>query len=78
MPTSALLYKYDLLQFSEVAQAVKEGNLLRLNRALLQHEAFFIRCGVYLILEKLKVITYRNLFKKVSVSFFLSFHILPL
>lgn len=65
LPTPGLLHKYDLRQFSEVVASVKEGNLLRLNRALQEHETFFIRCGVYLILEKLKVTTYRNLFKKV-------------
>ena len=43
------------------------GNLLQLNAAMEHHEAFFIRCGIYLILEKLKIITYRNLFKKVWV-----------
>lgn len=42
-----------------------EGNLLLLNDALTKHETFFIRCGIFLILEKLKIITYRNLFKKV-------------
>lgn len=51
-----------------MVQAVREGNLLRLNNALEEHNAFFIRCGVYLILEKLKVTVYRNLFKKVSVE----------
>jgi hypothetical protein len=67
MPTSSYtpIAEKDDLQFSEVVQAVKEGNLRRLNDALVQHDAFFIRCGVYLILEKLKVTTYRNLFKKV-------------
>ena len=44
-----------------------EGNLLLLNEALAKHETFFIRCGIFLILEKLKIITYRNLFKKVWV-----------
>ena len=43
------------------------GNLLRLNEALESNEKFFIKCGIYLILEKLKVITYRNLFKKVTI-----------
>jgi len=43
----------------------RHGNLLALNEALQSNEQFFIRSGVYLILEKLKVITYRNLFKKV-------------
>ena len=50
LPTPQLLRKYDLLQFSEVVQAVKEGNLRRLNDALVQHDAFFIRYGVYFIL----------------------------
>ncbi|XP_077987350.1 PCI domain-containing protein 2-like [Glandiceps talaboti] len=67
MPTAVLLKKYDLLQFSDVANAVKRGNLLLFNEALDKHEAFFIKCGVYLILEKLKIITYRSLFKKVSL-----------
>lgn len=47
------------MQFSEVADAVKQGNLLRLNEALEKHEKFFIKCGIFLILEKLKIITYR-------------------
>uniref|UniRef100_A0A9L0RBQ1 PCI domain-containing protein 2 n=1 Tax=Equus caballus TaxID=9796 RepID=A0A9L0RBQ1_HORSE len=65
MPTIELLKKYHLMQFAEVTKAVSEGNLLLLNEALTKHETFFIRCGIFLILEKLKIITYRNLFKKV-------------
>ncbi|XP_026921069.1 PCI domain-containing protein 2 isoform X4 [Panthera pardus] len=65
MPTIELLRKYHLMQFAEVTKAVSEGNLLLLNEALTKHETFFIRCGIFLILEKLKIITYRNLFKKV-------------
>jgi putative ubiquitin-RnfH superfamily antitoxin RatB of RatAB toxin-antitoxin module len=65
MPSKAVLEKYDLTQFIEVVQAVKQGNILQLNRALQLHEVFFIKCGIYLLLEKLKLITFRNLFKKV-------------
>ncbi|KAK3585965.1 hypothetical protein CHS0354_038509 [Potamilus streckersoni] len=65
MPKPGLLEKYDLMAFADVAKGVGSGNLLLLNEALQKNEAFFIKCGVYLILEKLKVITYRNLFKKV-------------
>ncbi|NXU15015.1 PCID2 protein, partial [Pardalotus punctatus] len=65
MPTVQLLKKYDLMQFAVVTKSVSEGNLLLLNDALTKHETFFIRCGIFLILEKLKIITYRNLFKKV-------------
>ncbi|XP_044284623.1 PCI domain-containing protein 2 isoform X3 [Varanus komodoensis] len=68
MPMIQLLKKYDLMQFAEVTKAVSEGNLLLLNDALVKHETFFIRCGIFLILEKLKIITYRNLFKKVWIQ----------
>ena len=65
MPSEAVLEKYDLTQFIEVVQAVKQGNILQLNKAIQLHEVFFIKCGIYLLLEKLKMITFRNLFKKV-------------
>ncbi|XP_073412963.1 PCI domain-containing protein 2 [Dendrobates tinctorius] len=65
MPTIQLLKKYDLMQFADVTKAVRDGNLLLLTEALTKHETFFIRCGIFLILEKLKIITHRNLFKKV-------------
>ncbi|CAH3199117.1 unnamed protein product, partial [Porites evermanni] len=52
------------------------GNLALLNETLDRQQVFFIQCGVYLILEKLKIITYRNLFKKVSLL--LKTHQLPL
>ena len=59
MPSKEVLQKYDLMQFDEVVQGVKQGNLLRLNQALETHETFFIKAGIYLILEKLKIITFR-------------------
>ncbi len=78
MPTEHLLESYALMQFSQVAQSVKyafvflslyfafrEGNLLKLETALNEHEQFFIECGIFLMLEKLKTITYRTLFKTV-------------
>jgi len=66
MPQGALLEKYDLTQFSGVMAAVKEGHLANLNTALETHEQVFIKWGIFLILEKLKMITYRNLFKRVG------------
>jgi putative ubiquitin-RnfH superfamily antitoxin RatB of RatAB toxin-antitoxin module len=65
MPSKSVLEKYDLTQFVEVVEAVKQGNILQLNKAIQLHEVFFIKCGIYLLLEKLKIITFRNLFKKV-------------
>ncbi|RZF44272.1 hypothetical protein LSTR_LSTR006822 [Laodelphax striatellus] len=65
MPTRAVLEKYSLLQLWEVVEAVKCGRVYQLVAAMQKHQAFFIKCGIFLILEKLKIITYRNLFKKV-------------
>lgn len=65
LPTARLLAKYQLEQFSQVTEAVRTGNLLLLREALATHQAYFVQCGIYLILEKLRVIAYRNLFKKV-------------
>ncbi|XP_021356339.1 PCI domain-containing protein 2-like [Mizuhopecten yessoensis] len=76
MPKQSLLQKYDLMQFYDVAKAVSSGNLLLLNEALEKNEAFFIKCGIYLILEKLKIITYRNLFKKIYLL--LNTHQIPI
>lgn len=76
MPKQSLLLKYNLEQFSDVAKAVSQGNLKLLEEAVELNESFFVRCGIYLILEKLKVITYRNLIKKVALI--LNTHQLPI
>ena len=64
MPTKEALEKYDLTEFYEVADALKVGHIRRFNNALQTYERKFISSGVYLILEKLRMILYRNLLKK--------------
>ncbi|KAM3178588.1 hypothetical protein ACTXT7_002291 [Hymenolepis weldensis] len=76
IPKSSLLHKYNLVEFEGIAVAVKNGNLQRLHDELENNEAFFISCGIYLILEKLKMITYRNLFKRIAQI--LNTHLLPI
>ncbi|EGT52063.1 hypothetical protein CAEBREN_31878 [Caenorhabditis brenneri] len=66
MPTASLLHQYKLDEFQEVVAAVKDGNLALLDATLIRNEAFFIQCGIFLMLEKLRMITFRTLFKKVS------------
>lgn len=65
MPKEGLLLKYDLKPFAEIVKAVKQGNILKFNQDMIKYEDFFIQNGVYLFLEKLKMTTYRNLFKKI-------------
>lgn len=64
MPTKEILHKYDLMQFYHLTVALKEGNVRRMNEVIEQNGSFFIKFGIYLIVEKLKIISYRNLFKK--------------
>jgi len=66
MPPQALLIKHNLQQFVDVARAVKTGNVALLNEALRANEHFFIQTGTYLILEKLRAITFRTLFRRVG------------
>lgn len=65
MPKREILQKYDVLQFHELACALKEGNISKFDEVIQRHESFFIKYGIYLIVEKLKIIGYRNLFKRV-------------
>lgn len=67
MPKREMLERYDVLQFHELACALKEGNILKFDEVIQRHEAFFIDYGIYLIVEKLKSIGYRNLFKRVHL-----------
>lgn len=66
LPPSYILKNYNLSEFSGIATAMRTGNVQLLNKGLADHETFFIKTGVYLLLEKLRSITLRTLFKKVS------------
>ncbi|CAH1173774.1 unnamed protein product [Phaedon cochleariae] len=65
VPSRYVLEKYDVIQFWDLVQAVCQGNLRLFDELLEQHETFFIKCGIYLIVDKLKIVAYRNLFRKV-------------
>lgn len=76
MPSLKLLKQYDLEPFVAVRNSVISGNYLMLTKALEENQSFFIKVGIYLILEKLKIITFRNLFKKTALL--LGTHQLPI
>lgn len=68
MPTKTVLYKYDLSVFWDLACAVKNGNLRGIDQVMEEQESFFIQAGIYLIVEKLKILAYRNLFRRVYIA----------
>ncbi|CAH1261053.1 unnamed protein product [Diabrotica balteata] len=66
IPSRKVLEKYDIVvEFWDLVQAVCQGNLKLFDDLMEKHETFFINSGIYLIVDKLKIIAYRNLFKKV-------------
>lgn len=76
MPKQNLLKKYNLMEFWELVEAVKRGDLRKLETVMTAHENFFICAGIYLIVEKLKLLAYRNLFKKVWLA--MGTHLIPI
>ena len=66
-PPARLLEKYDLLQYSGIVRALRAGNVRAFNAQLEAQREFFVGHGVYLILEKLKLIAYRNLTHRVQL-----------
>uniref|UniRef100_A0A0K8TTQ2 PCI domain-containing protein 2 homolog n=1 Tax=Tabanus bromius TaxID=304241 RepID=A0A0K8TTQ2_TABBR len=65
MPKKEMLEKYDVMEFHELSLALKEGNVRKVDEVIQEHYVFFIQFGIYLLVEKLKFIAYRNLFKRV-------------
>ncbi|KAG4194780.1 hypothetical protein ERO13_A06G072200v2 [Gossypium hirsutum] len=65
LPKTCLLEKYNLLEYNDVVQALKRGDLRLLRHALQEHEDQFLRSGVYLVLEKLELQVYQRLVKKI-------------
>ncbi|XP_063901390.1 PCI domain-containing protein 2-like [Zophobas morio] len=63
-PSSTLLKKYNLLIFEELSRSVSRGNVGRFENVLRSHENFFVKRGLYVVLERLKLRVYRNLFKR--------------
>lgn len=65
-PTKRLLMKYQMAdQWYMLIKAVRDGNVAAFNLEIKKNMELFIRQGIYLILEKARLVTYRNFFKRV-------------
>jgi len=62
---AAFVKRIGLSQFSDLIQSVKLGNVRLFNSTLKRNERAYIVQGVYLIVERLKLLVYLNLFKRV-------------
>ena len=60
-----VLEKYSLYEFVPLLNGIRTGNLMEFSDGLMKNQDLFIRRGTYLLLEKCKMICYRNLFKRI-------------
>ncbi|KAI3422910.1 PCI domain-containing protein [Psidium guajava] len=67
LPNDWLLEKYNLVEYRNIVQALRRGDLRLLRSALEEHEDRFLRSGVYLVLEKLELQVYQRLLKKIYI-----------
>jgi hypothetical protein len=63
-PTQALLVKYKLKDLSDVLKSVKQGNIAMFSNTLEIYQDKFIKQGIYIMIESLRLLVYRNLFKR--------------
>jgi hypothetical protein len=66
-PHPLLLERYNLPELAALALAVRRGDLRSFNATMEAHQVAFVRQGLFLVLEKLKLLVYRNLFKRVCM-----------
>lgn len=64
MPTKEILEKYELLPMWYIANAVRRGRVDELTNTMNEYRVLLCKFRIYTIVEKLRIITYRNLFKK--------------
>ena len=64
-PTAELLDKHNLHELVNVVMAIRQGNLRAFEEELDRNADFFMERGVYLLLERAKIIAYRNLLHRV-------------
>jgi hypothetical protein len=79
VPTVNLLNRYQLIEFRDLVQAIKSGSIVLFEKTLEDHQTFFMKMGLYLLLQdKLHNMVYRNLVKKVyQISDGTQIHRLP-
>mmetsp|Transcript_11686 Transcript_11686/g.32838 ORF Transcript_11686/g.32838 Transcript_11686/m.32838 type:complete len:407 (+) Transcript_11686:1356-2576(+) len=65
-PPRDVLSRYHLAEYIDLVQAVHRGDVASFNKTMEKNEGIFIRRGVFLILEKLRFLLYRNLLKQIA------------
>lgn len=64
MPSPLVGSRYGLHEYVTLAAAARKGDLKTFNAVFYANRRVFIKLGVYLVLEQVRAIAYRNLFKR--------------
>lgn len=67
LPHPSMLAKYNLRVYSQVADAMREGDLRTYREAMAKHQLEYIRSGVLLCMESLQLLVYRRLFMRTKL-----------
>jgi hypothetical protein len=65
LPSMTLLEQYNLACYIGLVRALRSGNLSLFDQSLEQHEYLFIHQGLYLVLQRMRLMVFRSLCKKV-------------
>lgn len=66
-PSADLLKKFDLAsEYGDIVQACLKGDLASLEQALLKNQDSFIQSGVFITVERLRMVTLRNFVRRVA------------
>lgn len=66
-PSKQLLTKYQLTEYMDISEACMDGDMVKFEKSLQANMDNFVYGGVYMIVEKLRHLTLRNLVKKVAL-----------
>lgn len=65
-PSQGLLRKYGLEGYSDILESIKKGDVSQYLQYLKANQSLHIQQGMLIIMDSVKLIVYRNLFKKVQ------------
>jgi hypothetical protein len=65
MPSKTVATVYGFHELYQLGRATINGDINSFESIITQHQASFIRLGIYLVLEQVKSTVYRNLFAKI-------------
>ena len=67
-PTQKLLEQYDLREYIDLSRAAIRGDLPELEKNIEKYMDYFVSLGVYISVEKLRLVTLRNFIKRVVAA----------